>query len=47
MVIVPRSSDVGGVEVWRALPMVGRRMVGPFIFWDQIGPGAFFNRARD
>lgn len=41
MVIVPRSSDVGGVEVWRALPMVGRRMVGPFIFWDQIGPGEF------
>jgi redox-sensitive bicupin YhaK (pirin superfamily) len=38
-VIVPRSHDVGGFEVRRALPSSKRRMVGPFIFWDQMGPG--------
>ena len=38
-IIVPRSRDVGGFEVGRVLPFVGRRMVGPFIFWDQMGPG--------
>ena len=39
MVIVPRSSDIGNFEVMRALPFRNRRMVGPFIFWDQMGPG--------
>ncbi len=37
--IVPRSHDIGGFEVRRALPSAQRRMVGPFIFWDQMGPG--------
>lgn len=37
-VIVPRSSDIGGFEVRRALPSARRRMVGPFIFFDQMGP---------
>ncbi|MDP2204720.1 MAG: pirin family protein [Alphaproteobacteria bacterium] len=41
MVIVPRSGDIGGYEVRRALPFRGRRMVGPFVFWDQMGPGEF------
>lgn len=41
MVIIPRSSDIGGYEVRRALPFRNRRMVGPFIFWDQMGPGEF------
>lgn len=41
MVIVPRSGDLGGYEVRRALPFRNRRMVGPFIFWDQMGPGEF------
>ncbi len=40
-VVVPRAHDIGGFEVRRALPAVGRRMVGPFIFWDQMGPGEF------
>ena len=40
-VIVPRSHDIGGFEVRRALPSRTRRMVGPFIFWDQMGPGEF------
>lgn len=37
-VIVPRARDLGGFEVRRALPTAGRQMVGPFIFWDQMGP---------
>ena len=36
--IVPRSHDVGGFEVRRALPNVKRRLVGPFIFFDRMGP---------
>lgn len=40
-VIIPRSGDIGGYEVRRALPFRNRRMVGPFIFWDQMGPGEF------
>ena len=41
MIIVPRSSDLGGFEVARVLPFRDRRMVGPFIFLDQMGPGTF------
>jgi redox-sensitive bicupin YhaK (pirin superfamily) len=41
-VIVPRTRDLGdGFSVRRALPSVRRRMVGPFIFWDQMGPAVF------
>lgn len=36
--IVPRSHDIGGFEVRRALPSARRRMVGPFIFFDRMGP---------
>jgi redox-sensitive bicupin YhaK (pirin superfamily) len=36
--IVPRSRDLGGFEVRRALPAPKRQMVGPFIFFDQAGP---------
>jgi redox-sensitive bicupin YhaK (pirin superfamily) len=39
--IVPRARDLGGFEVFRALPHVHRQMVGPFIFWDQMGPATF------
>jgi redox-sensitive bicupin YhaK (pirin superfamily) len=37
-VIVPRARDIGGFEVRRALPSAQRRMVGPFVFFDQMGP---------
>ncbi len=37
-IIVPRTSDIGGFSVRRALPSARRRMIGPFIFFDQIGP---------
>jgi len=36
--IVARRTDLGGLEVGRVLPWRGRRMVGPFIFFDHIGP---------
>ncbi|MDY0885558.1 pirin family protein [Dongia soli] len=36
--ILPRSRDLGGFEVSRVLPAIGKRMVGPFIFLDQMGP---------
>jgi len=41
MVIIPRTGDIGGFEVMRALPSAKKRMVGPFVFWDQMGPGHF------
>lgn len=38
-IIVPRTRDLGdGFEVRRALPSAERRMVGPFVFLDQMGP---------
>src|SRR3954465_6924865 len=40
-VIVPRAHALGGFEVRRALPAQERQMVGPFIFFDQMGPGEF------
>ena len=40
-VIVPRSHDLGGFQVRRALPAIGQRMVGPYIFFDQMGPAEF------
>jgi redox-sensitive bicupin YhaK (pirin superfamily) len=42
MVILPPTRDLGdGFKVRRALPSAHRRMVGPFIFFDQMGPVAF------
>ncbi len=40
-VIVPRARDLGGFAVRRALPAAGKQMVGPFIFFDQMGPAEF------
>ncbi|QBF31443.1 pirin family protein [Thalassococcus sp. S3] len=40
-VIIPRARDLGGFEVRRALPASKRQMVGPFIFFDQMGPAEF------
>ncbi|MBN7783935.1 pirin family protein [Ponticoccus gilvus] len=39
--IIPRARDIGGFEVRRALPAPQRQMVGPFIFFDQMGPAEF------
>lgn len=40
-VVVPRARDLGGFEVRRALPSARRQMVGPFVFFDQMGPAQF------
>jgi len=41
-VVVPRTRDLGGgFEVRRILPSQARQMVGPFIFFDQMGPTEF------
>ncbi|HSD73929.1 MAG TPA: pirin family protein [Steroidobacteraceae bacterium] len=40
-VIEPRPRDLGGFEVRRVLPAAGRNMVGPFIFFDHLGPAQF------
>lgn len=38
-VVIPRSSDLGNdFFVQRALPSAQQRMVGPFVFFDQMGP---------
>jgi redox-sensitive bicupin YhaK (pirin superfamily) len=50
LVIDQRRRDLGGFEVGRVLPYAGRRMVGPFIFFDHMGPVEFppgFPRAVD
>ncbi|WP_114393133.1 pirin family protein [Oleisolibacter albus] len=41
LMVVPRARDIGGFEVRRALPHIRRQMVGPFIFFDQMGPAQF------
>ncbi|HEY0879217.1 MAG TPA: pirin family protein, partial [Zeimonas sp.] len=37
-VIEPRRHDLGGFLVERVLPFRARRMVGPFVFFDRMGP---------
>jgi redox-sensitive bicupin YhaK (pirin superfamily) len=38
-IVVPRTRDLGdGFEVRRVLPSAPRRAVGPFVFFDQMGP---------
>ena len=39
--LVGRSRDIGGLDVIRVLPHAIRQMVGPFIFFDQMGPNEF------
>lgn len=41
IVIAPKTHDLGGFEVHRVLPSIQRRMVGPFIFFDHMGPATF------
>jgi redox-sensitive bicupin YhaK (pirin superfamily) len=38
LVIQQRRRDLGSFEVGRVLPFATRRMVGPYIFFDRIGP---------
>lgn len=41
LVIDQRRKDLGGFEVGRVLPFHSHRMVGPFIFFDHMGPVDF------
>ncbi len=41
LVIQQRRRDLGGFEVGRVLPYAKRHMVGPFIFFDHMGPADF------
>lgn len=38
LVIQQRTRDLGSFEVGRVLPYAKRRMVGPYIFFDRMGP---------
>jgi redox-sensitive bicupin YhaK (pirin superfamily) len=38
MVIPQRRRNLGGFDVGRLLPAAERRMVGPFVFFDHMGP---------
>jgi len=40
-VLGSRETDLGGFVVRRVLPSAGRQMVGPFIFFDHLGPTQF------
>jgi redox-sensitive bicupin YhaK (pirin superfamily) len=40
-VIAGRARDIGGFEVRRVLPSGRHRAVGPFVFFDEMGPAAF------
>lgn len=41
MILIPRTVDLGGFTVSRIIPSQERRMVGPFVFWDQFGRSEF------
>jgi redox-sensitive bicupin YhaK (pirin superfamily) len=41
LIIDQRRKDLGGFEVGRVLPFAKRRMVGPFTFFDHMGPVEF------
>lgn len=36
-----KKHDIGGLFVKRVIPQVKKKMVGPFIFFDHMGPGDF------
>lgn len=40
-VIEPHIKDLGGFEARRSLPQEARTLVGPFIFFDHLGPATF------
>ena len=41
LVIDPRIRDIGGFNVRRILPFATHRNVGPFVFFDHLGPAVF------
>ena len=41
LVLRPREKDLGGFSVRRLLPTAQRKTVGPWIFFDHMGPADF------
>lgn len=41
LMILPHEKDLGEFTVRRSLPSVQRKMVGPWIFFDHMGPATF------
>lgn len=41
LIIRAREKDLGGFSVRRFLPFASHRMVGPFVFFDHMGPAVF------
>ena len=41
LIVEPKARDLGGLTVRRVLPSRDRQMVGPFIFFDHMGPAEF------
>src|SRR5690606_6412038 len=41
LLIEPRERDIGGLIVRRVLPAARRQMLGPFVFFDHMGPAVF------
>ena len=41
MILHPQTRDLGEFSVRRVLPATQRKMVGPFIFFDHMGPAEF------
>jgi redox-sensitive bicupin YhaK (pirin superfamily) len=41
LILRPREKDLGGFSVRRLLPTARRKMVGPWIFFDHMGPARF------
>lgn len=39
--IQPRKKDLGGFSVRRLFPTIGRKSVGPWVFFDHMGPAHF------
>lgn len=40
-ILEPKEKDLGGFVVRRLLPAIGTKMVGPFVFFDHLGPVDF------
>jgi redox-sensitive bicupin YhaK (pirin superfamily) len=41
LIVEPREKELGGFSVRRVLPSAQRKMVGPWIFFDHMGPANF------
>ncbi|MEM7077357.1 MAG: pirin family protein [Pseudomonadota bacterium] len=41
LLITPHEKDLGGFSVRRVLPAAEQRTVGPFVFFDEMGPAEF------